>query len=218
MPRPPSVTSLNIDEAAFSLVRRLGSQALTARAIAAELGVSTQPLYTMRASMEDVQAAVELRVLVFVEQYLAQESAHAVPGCPYLNIGLRTFELAKEEPQLFKIFSGLISKTMHEPVPRHVMRAMQVDPRLKGLPERELVRLNELLWIMSQGLAAVAIDAGREPAWAREQLVFAAEAMIERLLKSDSGQDETREQPIVSSRVQPAAVKKRSLERTRRKR
>ncbi len=55
MPRPQRYDRETILEAAFALVRRSGMEALCARAVARELGCSTQPIFRTFASMDDLR-------------------------------------------------------------------------------------------------------------------------------------------------------------------
>ena len=57
---PPKVrfTREAVTDAAFALVRAQGQEALNARAIARQLGCSTQPLYRTMPGMDALRAAV----------------------------------------------------------------------------------------------------------------------------------------------------------------
>ena len=54
MARPSRVSAHDIEQAAVTLVRERGIDALTARGVADALGVSTQPVYSSWGSMDAV--------------------------------------------------------------------------------------------------------------------------------------------------------------------
>ena len=89
-------------QAAVSVVRKGGLSALNARAIAAELGCSTQPLYSVLGSMEEVRAAVYSEAARLFEAYLSREETSSdVP--PYKASGLALLRFANEEKELYKL-------------------------------------------------------------------------------------------------------------------
>ena len=88
--------------AAVNVVRKGGLSALNARSIAAELGCSTQPLYSVLGNMD------ELRKAVYAEAarrfYHCIANAPASPGTPpYKASGLALLRFANEERQLYKL-------------------------------------------------------------------------------------------------------------------
>ena len=58
-------TRAEITDAALQVVRRNGIDALTARAIADELGVSTQPVFTCFSTMAEARGAVRAAAQTF---------------------------------------------------------------------------------------------------------------------------------------------------------
>ncbi|MBR2682748.1 MAG: WHG domain-containing protein [Atopobiaceae bacterium] len=95
MPRKPVTTREAMVDAAFDLVRREGHNALTVRALAAELGCSTQPI------MYQFPALAELRELVY-QRADAFHSEYILAGGDILGIGLRYVQFAAKEPALFR--------------------------------------------------------------------------------------------------------------------
>lgn len=89
-------------QAAVSVVRKGGLSGLNARAIATELGCSTQPLYSVLGSMEEVRAAVYSEAARLFEAYLSRgEASSDVP--PYKASGLALLRFANEEKELYKL-------------------------------------------------------------------------------------------------------------------
>ena len=100
MPAEARITREKILDAALDLVRERGHAALTARALAARLGCSTQPLLYQFASLDELRRAACERADAFHTAYIT-----ALPeGCgdPLLAIGLRYIRFAAEEPRLFR--------------------------------------------------------------------------------------------------------------------
>ena len=100
---PPSVRFSReaVLNAAYQLVRREGPHAFNARAVARELGGSTQPIFRLFSGMEELyQAVIELAF----ESWKAslQERMHT-SAFPYLSIGMAYLLFARDESQLFKL-------------------------------------------------------------------------------------------------------------------
>jgi AcrR family transcriptional regulator len=102
MPPKPKVSKENSIDAALNLIRGGGVAALNARAIANELKCSTQPIFRVYATMEEVKADVIATVqeyyTKFFDEYMSRRD---VP--PYKASGLAYIQFAKDEKELFKI-------------------------------------------------------------------------------------------------------------------
>ena len=104
MPKKAKYTKDDIGEAAFLLIREYGEDALSARALAAKLGVSTAPIFTAFDSIEDVRAAAAERAKALYKEYLDEGLKDELP---FKGAGLKYIEFAKREPNLFKfLFMG----------------------------------------------------------------------------------------------------------------
>ncbi len=100
---PPSVRFSReaVLNAAYQLIRREGPAALNARAVAKELGGSTQPIFRLFTNMEELRGAViELALQEWKNKLRIriQDSAF-----PYLTIGMCFLLFARDEPELFKL-------------------------------------------------------------------------------------------------------------------
>ena len=102
MPPKVKVTKESILHAAVELVREGGEHSLNARAIAARLGCSTQPVFSNYATMEELQAAT---VAAAYQRYLDFLQAEAEQGKypRYKAFGMAYIGFAKAEPRLFKL-------------------------------------------------------------------------------------------------------------------
>lgn len=100
---PPSVRFSRdaVLNAAYQLVRRDGPDALNARAVARELGGSTQPIFRLFSGMEELkQAVIELALKTWKESLRDRIQTSAFP---YLSIGMGFLLFARDEPELFKL-------------------------------------------------------------------------------------------------------------------
>lgn len=100
---PPTVrfTREAVLNAAFQLVRRDGPSALNARAVAKELGGSTQPIFRLFSGMEELYS----EVVALADQTFCSHTNEAAMNSnnPYLSICMSYLHFAREETQLFKL-------------------------------------------------------------------------------------------------------------------
>ena len=102
MPPRTKITKSAIREAALTVVREHGAAACNARAVAAKLSCSTQPIFSHYRSMEEVRHDVIVRAYELYRAYLAREmSSGNYP--PYKASGIAYIRFAKEERELFKL-------------------------------------------------------------------------------------------------------------------
>ena len=93
------ITKEMVVDAAFQLAREGGMERVLVKDIAARLGCSVQPIYSYCRSMDSLRREVSRRVSAFVRDYLAQD------GGGFQSTGQAYVRLAREEPELFKIFT-----------------------------------------------------------------------------------------------------------------
>ena len=102
MPRKFLFTREQIVEAALSLVREHGIDALTARALADTLGTSTKPIFGLFRNMEEVRTAVLCAADKIYSDRICTEMTRGVFP-PYKASGMAYIRFAKEEKELFKL-------------------------------------------------------------------------------------------------------------------
>ena len=85
------ITREMVVDAAFALAREGGMERVLVKDIAARLSCSVQPIYSCFRNMEELRRAVEGRTAQFLADYLS------ATGRAYV-------QLARDEPELFKIF------------------------------------------------------------------------------------------------------------------
>ena len=87
-------------EAAVRVVREKGIDALTAKALASELGVSTQPVFTCFHTIEEAKREVRTAAEHVYGGYVKEGLRMKVP---FLGVGMQYIHFAKEEPQLYRL-------------------------------------------------------------------------------------------------------------------
>ena len=87
-------------EAAVRVVREKGIDALTAKALAGELGVSTQPVFTRFHTIEEAKREVRTAAERVYDSYVEDGLYMKVS---FLGVGMQYIRFAKEEPQLYRL-------------------------------------------------------------------------------------------------------------------
>lgn len=102
MPPKTKLSREDVVSAALALVEEGGENALSARAVAGKLGVSTQPIFTHFPTMEDLKKAV---ILAAADTYHARLKAEMESGKypPYKASGMGYIAFAGEHPGLFHL-------------------------------------------------------------------------------------------------------------------
>ena len=100
MPPKKIVSKQQILDAAMEITRNSGVDAITARSIAAQLGISTHPIFTYFATINDIKEGVLIQARELYKDYIHQGLDEKIP---FLGIGHQFLLLAKNEPELFKV-------------------------------------------------------------------------------------------------------------------
>ena len=102
MPPKVKITKENIIDTAIALVRESGAESINARAIAAALGCSTQPIFSNFESMEDLQSEVLSSAYHHYFGFLEKE-VESGKYPKYKSFGMAYIRFAEEERELFKL-------------------------------------------------------------------------------------------------------------------
>ena len=99
---PPKVkfTKDEIVHAALNVARVKGLAAVTTRDIAAELSVSTRPIFTYFKSMAEVREAILHAAEKIYQEYLSVGLRESIP---FYGFGMQHLRFAREEPQLYRM-------------------------------------------------------------------------------------------------------------------
>ena len=87
-------------EKAVQVVRKQGIGALTAKSLANELGVSTQPVFTCFHTIEEVRREVVNAAKILYDDYVKEGLCNDMP---FLGFGMHYIRFAKEEPELYRL-------------------------------------------------------------------------------------------------------------------
>lgn len=155
MPPKVKITKEDVLFASLDLVRQGGLEALNARAIARVLKCSTQPIFRVFDSMDDLKAAVIGRIgecyNVFFDNYIRRED---VP--PYKATGLAYIFFAKEEKELFKILFMRDRNGKTEAEEDHSFKvAVERIMEATGMPREAAARFHLDMWLFVHGIATM---------------------------------------------------------------
>ena len=87
-------------EKAVRVVRKQGIGALTAKSLANELGVATQPVFTCFHTIEEVRREVVNAAKILYDDYVKEGLCNDIP---FLGFGMHYIRFAKEEPELYRL-------------------------------------------------------------------------------------------------------------------
>ena len=150
---PPTIryTHDAVLSSAFELVRRNGLSALNARAVAQELGSSTQPIFRLFSGMDELRAGV----IDMAQEKMRDYMQRALEGSetPYLTMGISYVRFARDEAELFKALfmqdqSIDIEKML--PIPAELVETIA---QTAGISVEHAKVLHTWLWIFTHGLA-----------------------------------------------------------------
>ncbi len=149
MPAKKLVKREAILAAALSLLEEEGSGALNARAIAARLGCSTQPIYLSFSGMEELRAALLAACKEQLGAYLAAE--RQANFFTAMQIGYIRF--AYEKPHLFQFIYMENPLQTDEADVRFMEATIREIMRLGGYPEAVARRFYFGAWFFMHGIA-----------------------------------------------------------------
>lgn len=95
------ITKETVVQAAFEIARNDGMEQVLIKNIASKIGCSVQPIYSYCKNMEGLRQDVTAQVNSFIGEYVA---AHIDKSDIFGSTGKAYIQLAKEEPNLYKIF------------------------------------------------------------------------------------------------------------------
>lgn len=160
MPPKAKFTRDEIIDAAFSLTKADGPEALTARALGAKLGSSSRPIFTIFENMEQVQQEVILAAKKLYGEYINRGLNRTdIPAFKGVGMGYIEFSLA--EPKLFQAL--FMSRQSERPTLNNILPIIDDNyPRILDsirdcfdLNQRDSQWLYQHLWIYSHGIAVL---------------------------------------------------------------
>ncbi|HJH67120.1 MAG TPA: TetR/AcrR family transcriptional regulator [Clostridiales bacterium] len=151
---PPTVrfTRDAVLHAACQLMRREGMEALNARAIAKELGGSTQPIFRLFTNMEDLHREL---ILYVARQFQAHAEADmAQSDSPYIQLCTTYLLYGRDEPELFKLLfmRDRVSEGQYSDQPNFDL-VFNIIKKETPLDDETALRFFERTWLFIHGLA-----------------------------------------------------------------
>ena len=156
MPPKIKVTKEQIIAAGLELVRAGGPEALNARAVAARLDCSTQPVFSNYASMEALERGVLAAADSLFRAHLDRAMARKdIP--PYKAMGLGYVDFARKEPALYR-WLFMRDRAGEPPVDDRAENAAVIDliARQTDLSRDEAWLFHVEMWVFVHGLGAMA--------------------------------------------------------------
>ena len=151
---PPTVrfTRDAVLHAACQLMRREGMEALNARAIAKELGGSTQPIFRLFTNMEDLHREL---ILYVARQFQAHAEADmAQSDSPYIQLCTTYLLYDRDEPELFKLLfmRDRVSEGQYSDQTNSDL-VFNIIKKETPLDDETALRFFERTWLFIHGLA-----------------------------------------------------------------
>lgn len=151
---PPTVrfTRDAVLHAACQLMRREGMEALNARAIAKELGGSTQPIFRLFTNMEDLHR--ELILYVACQFQAHAEADMAQSDSPYIQLCTTYLLYGRDEPELFKLLfmRDRVSEGQYSDQTNFDL-VFNIIKKETPLDDETALRFFERTWLFIHGLA-----------------------------------------------------------------
>lgn len=151
---PPTVrfTRDAVLHAACQLMRREGMEALNARAIAKELGGSTQPIFRLFTNMEALHREL---ILYVARQFQAHTEADmAQSDSPYIQLCTTYLLYGRDEPELFKLLfmRDRVSEGQYSDQTNFDL-VFNIIKKETPLDDETALRFFERTWLFIHGLA-----------------------------------------------------------------
>ena len=145
-------------KAAVRVARDRGIDGLTAKTMADELGISTQPIFTAFGSMDEVKREVYAAAVSVYEGYAELGLKEKIP---FLGVGMQYIRFARQEPELYRLL--FLSQTQENEY--SAVRSMQ---HLQELVRPTLIRIYHItaeeadlyfrdLWFVVHSLATLIV-------------------------------------------------------------
>ncbi len=139
----------------MDVIRTAGSPGLTSRNIAKAMGGSTQPIYRVFGTIEELEKKLLEAIRKMTGEMMLSskdEQSH------FLSIGMGYLRFCREEPELFKyafIEGGrhFILDYKKEPF-LGILEKMRKDSKLNSLTDETLENLFRDMWIYTHGIAS----------------------------------------------------------------
>lgn len=150
------ITREDIIKTTLNLVRAHGEQAINARAIAAALNCSTQPIFSNFTSMNELQRTTCAAAYDIYLQFIKTEiESKKYPK--YKSYGMAYIRFAKEERELFKLLF-MRDRTNEDTSPSPDFKeAVQIIAEANSITNEAATRMHLEMWAFVHGIATMLI-------------------------------------------------------------
>ncbi|MDD3204305.1 MAG: TetR/AcrR family transcriptional regulator [Lachnospiraceae bacterium] len=158
MARKETITRDILINTAFELLQQEGIEQVTARKLAAKAGCSTQPIFRLYKNMEELQAELYEKMILFFEAYYMQFPVKE--DTPFVNLGLAYIHFAEIEKNLFKalfLSSERGGKSLYELLNGTSGSVVKEINKAKALGSSNASELFMKMWIFIHGAACMVI-------------------------------------------------------------
>lgn len=147
-------------EAAVRVVREKGIDGLTAKTMAAELGTSTQPIFTCFETMDAVKREVYAAAVRVYDRYVGTGLQEKIP---FFGYGMQHIRFSREEPEMYRLLFLTPASGREYGAVKEMRRAQAlVRPdlmRIYRMTEAEADRYFRDLWLVVHGLSTLIVTA-----------------------------------------------------------
>lgn len=164
MPPKIKISKERVIEAAISLVRSGGAEAINARTLAATLDCSTQPIFSNFETMDDLQKAVLERAHNVYMDFLKKE-AEGKQYPEYKAFGMAYIRFAKEEKELFKLLFMCDRRSSPLPSTEDFEVSVEIIMKNVGLSRERATLMHLETWTSVHGIATMFATSFLELDW-----------------------------------------------------
>ena len=156
MPPKVKITKDDIINTAIELTRANGAQAINARAIAAALNCSTQPIFSNFATMDDLQEAVKSAAY---DRYLGFLKREVESGeyPPYKSFGMAYIRFAEEEKELFRLLFMCDRRGQELTSAPDFDASVHMIMKANGISKERAERMHLEMWVSVHGIATLLV-------------------------------------------------------------
>lgn len=141
--------------AAVRVVRKSGVGSLTAQALAKELHISTQPVFTCFGTIGNLKSEAHIAAEKIFDSYIKEGLKEKIP---FLGYGMKYFKFAKEEPQLYRMLFLESNENSTLSGMKHAQDMLRPTlMKIYNINENEANRYFHDMWIASHGLATLLV-------------------------------------------------------------
>lgn len=177
-------TKEHILNAAYEVVLKDGFHGFTARNVAKQMGISTQPIYLEFENMADLKGALLDKIYnhLFYEVFTKE-----ITGDTLIDLGLSYINFAKEQPKLFSAlfieeYGG--GKRIHDFSFDYFKNLIHEHPKYHSLKDDAISALHIGSWITVTGFATLAASGIMHPS--QEEITRILLSSYENILKSEA--------------------------------